>query len=679
MTKIKKTFLTLASALLCALCLTLAILGVTPKKNVFADAAQYETATVYDVSQLSASGPSAVTGDAAWFNGKTLNSTTRAFDLPSKGYAATKTDTTYTSNSIGVTLNAYTTAANKWSADNKSAIRLFIGYTEVRWYYRALDGGFKFEVFDHAESGTPNHAVRVNNGATYYTTDFDSTVERTYKVVKSMVQGDSTSYHVDIYIGGTLEYTADVSGVSYDNTNATLDRFDIRSLSTTDIVIASAFADTTKAKDVYDYRASDEYLMGKAFTSKWDDATNKATANADVFDRTNMTDVSADSFGVTFKVKFNSAVVAGREVLRARIGSTYDVRLSIVTAGAEGKAQINAFDWRNNSNTNKILGAAAYQFSMDLTKEHTYSFIKEKIEGTTSGYVYSAYVDGTLIQRAVYNVAPAASWSGSNDYNATNRMRISIQNGNYTGTFSSAKYYGVKVDGDMQKVNVGETYTLVAPETDKLFFGFKDSANRTYKAGETVNVYTELTSVLVDVHNEKGAYVRFLHQGSASLKWVTYIDKADLAALQAVYGTENVSIYRKVKTANDTSKEINKQVAIADMVEGETQYSFAQILSNVKQSHYEWNFVYSVCVEVKDGNGNVLYEVEVENEERSISYVAKAAYDDVKTAQEYNDLSEEQKALYQYVIDESDPENVGKYSKYSKEQRNILKTYFTAQ
>jgi hypothetical protein len=112
-------------------------------------------------------------------------------------------------------------------------------------------------------------------------------------------------------------------------------------------------------------------------------------------------------------------------------------------------------------------------------------------------------------------------------------------------------------------------------------------------------------------------------------------------------------------------------VAIEAMAQDATEYSFAQILSEIKQSHYGWKFVYSVCVEVKDNDGNVLFTAEVENEGRSIAVVAEAAYNDVKTAEEYNALSDAQKALYKYEIDG------GKYSQYSNAQRAILKGYFT--
>lgn len=54
---------------------------------------------------------------------------------------------------------------------------------------------------------------------------------------------------------------------------------------------------------------------------------------------------------------------------------------------------------------------------------------------------------------------------------------------------------------------------------------------------------------------------------------------------------------------------------------------------------------------------------------RSVAYVANCAYTDVKTAEEYAALSEEDKALYQYALED------GTYTRYSKTQREILLQY----
>ena len=679
MTKIKKVFLTITSALCCVVCVALALLGILPEQKALADGVAYETATVYDVSQLSSSGPANIVGDTKtnWFAGKQSAITYEPFNYNNKGYAvdATTVDstTTYTLKSIGIVFKMK--VDNAWTATRSSAIRLFICNTEVRWNYNATNG-FKLEVFDWNEASVANRA-----DGKHYLTDFDETEYHTYKIVKSLVVGDSSSYKLDVYIDGVQEYTASFSSITpAQNSSWAVDQLRLYNNggttgNTSSITVMSSHtvASQDSAKDVYDYYASNDYLSGKAFASAYDEEAGKATLNADMFDRTGMTDVSADSFGLTFKAKFDTDVVAGREVLRARIGSTYDVRLSVVTAGVEGKAQINAFDWRSNSASNKVLGAAAYQFDIDFTQEHTYTFLKEKISDTTSGYVYSAYVDGVLIQRAVYNVAPVAGWGGSNDYTTSNRIRIAIQNGNYTGTFRSANYYGVKVDGNLNVVDAGEAFTL-SYTGENLFFGFTDGTNF-YKNNDQITEYKELTTLSMNVYNDKGAYVRFLHEGTASLKWTAHINKADLTKLQEVYGAENVIIERRVTADWDTDTEIRKIVAVADMVDNGTEYSFSQILSKIKQKNFDKDFNYTTVVSVKN-NGETLFTYEVENDNvRSIQTVATRAYNDVKTAEEWNALTDAQKEQYKHLITVETDAYKDCYSKFSAAQRAILEQY----
>ena len=680
MTKFKKLFLTVALAFCSVACSTLGILGIASKKTVKAEeSSAYETATVYDVSQLSANGPAGIVGDTKtdWFAGKTSEKTYEPFNYNNKGYAVNTT--TNTLKSVGITFSLK--LDNAWTADCTNAIRLFIANTEVRWHYRTASG-FKFEIFDWNDPlGVANRAGRVNpNDTDAWIDNFDATQYHTYTIVKSLKTNDASSYKLDLYIDGVQEYTAIFSGITVkQNSNWAVDQLRLynKNANTSSITVKSAHTlmNAQNAKDVYDYKAKDEYLLGKAFKTTYDETANKATANMDVFDYEKMTDVSGDSFSVAFKAKFDTDVVAGREVLRARIGSTFDVRLSVVTAGTNGKAQMNAFDWQSQTATNKILGAAAYQFDIDLTQEHTYSFVKEKIEETTSGYVYSAYVDGVLIQRAVYNVAPAASWNGTNDYNALGRMRISIQNGNYEGTFSSAKYYGVKVDGKMNKVNLGESYTLNAP-AGKLCFGFENSNNNYLAAGTAVSEPTTVSSICAQAENLDGAAVRMLYANESSLKWTTIIDKADYDALVAKYGAENVKVSYRIWTEEDTTVEINKQVDMSNVNVTETTYEFYPLLSKIKTSHFDWEFKYAAYITVTIGGQEV--ECEIYNEEctRSIAVVAERAYNYYKTQEQFDALSEAEKAIFKYEI-EIDGNVV--HSAYSKNQRDILAGYFDAE
>ena len=660
MAKIKKRFLTMASAFCCIVCATLAILGLISKNTVRAEnATTYETATVYDVSQLSKTGPTATMGDVSWIDGKDYVYDA-SFTYENLGYTLTSEGAP---KSFGIQFAMQ--AKNDWTGDDSSFARLFINNTEIRWEFN--DNGFRVEVVDWCESSPSNKVIAADKNKYLSATDFDKKALHTYKIVKSMKENSTTDYKVDVYIDGSLEYSAEVEGVTLlagtSWLNKTIDKVLLRNKSaqSNTLTIKSAFtpANVDSAKDIYDYKQDEAYLMGKPFESK-------TGTNVDMIDKSGIADVSADSFGLTFKVKFDSTVSVNQDVIRARIGGTYDARLRVVTAGENGRAQINAFDWQNGTQP-QILGATAYQFDIDFTQEHTYSFIKERIAQATQGYVYSAYVDGVLIQRAVYNVAP---YQGDS-FNSAARMRVIIQNGNHTGTFSSAKYYGVKVDGELNKVNVGESYTLVAPTTEKLFFGFKDAQNNAYKAGDAINSVKTLTSVVVGATNDESATVRMLHAGQVSLKWNTYINKAEYDALVALYGEENVSIWRKVEAENSSAK-IEKEVSLADVVVGETEYSYSQLLSNIKEGNYTRKFAYSSYIKVVDGNGATLYEATIENDnEVSIAEVAE---------REYNLVSDEQTEVFKYQItdvEETDA-NYGKYSKYTTSQRTLLAQYIVA-
>ena len=71
-------------------------------------------------------------------------------------------------------------------------------------------------------------------------------------------------------------------------------------------------------------------------------------------------------------------------------------------------------------------------------------------------------------------------------------------------------------------------------------------------------------------------------------------------------------------------------------------------------------------VETTTGETYVFYSDMIS---RSINYVATCAYNDVKTAEEYVGLSEEDKAVYQYQLAD------GTYSRYSEAHREILLQY----
>ncbi len=665
MAKIKKNFLTLASAVCCVACLTLAILGLLPKKTVLADTqTEYETATVYDVSQLSANGPSVTTFDASWLDGKTVNQGADAFAFKDLGYAATPqtvdTVTTYEMKSVGVMFQMKLSKA--WTANVTSAIRLFICNTEIRWNY-TTENGLQLVIFDHNEKSTPDHAWLPGTTDTRnYIEDFDPTVFTTYKIVKTLVKEDTSSYKVDVYINGEHEYeTTMFSAITPAEVNPTwsIDQVRIRNNQSNALTVKSAF-ESAEVKDIYDYQQKNEYLVGKSLTA----SNNYAF---DLRDQTNGSYGEQENFGVSFQLKLNNVKARG-EVFRFRTAN-FDVRLRVATA--TDNAWFNVYDYTNN--TYKTISAKVI-FSIDEDAAHTYTFTRQKLDaGEKAVYLYMLSVDGIAKEYIISNYAIAQN---------------STQNGNYgyfdvtinkdycdDATFSSAKYYGVEVDGTMNKVNVGESYTLVKPVGDAFCFGFQDAQGNHYAVGDTLNAVASVSSVCVKAENAQGAYVRLLHANESSLKWETTIDKADYDALVEAYGAENVKVSYRIWTAEDTSKEINKVIDINDAAITETAYQFYPLLSKIKNTHFDWEFSYAAYITVTVDGEDIVFTIENENTTRSIAQVAKAAFDDVKTEEQLANLSEEVQALYRYAI------SVGEdvvYSKFSEAQRAILQQYFVA-
>ena len=227
----------------------------------------------------------------------------------------------------------------------------------------------------------------------------------------------------------------------------------------------------------------------------------------------------------------------------------------------------------------------------------------------------------------------------------------------------------------MNKVNVGESYTLVKPVGDAFCFGFQDAQGNHYAVGDTLNAVASVSSVCVKAENAQGAYVRLLHANESSLKWETTIDKADYDALVEAYGAENVKVSYRIWTAEDTSKEINKVIDINDAAITETAYQFYPLLSKIKNTHFDWEFSYAAYITVTVDGEDIVFTIENENTTRSIAQVAKAAFDDVKTEEQLATRPEEGQALYRYAI------SVGEdvvYSKFSEAQRAILQKYFVA-
>lgn len=103
---------------------------------------------------------------------------------------------------------------------------------------------------------------------------------------------------------------------------------------------------------------------------------------------------------------------------------------------------------------------------------------------------------------------------------------------------------------------------------------------------------------------------------------------------------------------------------------GGTEYStFNFAFYNIPEEAYttERTVRFYAKVQVNEGEYCVFYSDMIS---RSVAYVANCAYKDVKTAEEYAALSEEDKALYQYALED------GTYTRYSNAQREILLQYF---
>ena len=102
---------------------------------------------------------------------------------------------------------------------------------------------------------------------------------------------------------------------------------------------------------------------------------------------------------------------------------------------------------------------------------------------------------------------------------------------------------------------------------------------------------------------------------------------------------------------------------------GDTEYStFNFAFYNIPEEAYttERTVRFYAKVQVSESEYCVFYSDMIS---RSVAYVANCAYTDVKTAEEYAALSEEDKALYQYALED------GTYTRYSKTQREILLQY----
>lgn len=148
-----------------------------------------------------------------------------------------------------------------------------------------------------------------------------------------------------------------------------------------------------------------------------------------------------------------------------------------------------------------------------------------------------------------------------------------------------------------------------------------------------------------------------------------------MTKLQEAYGEENVIIERRVTADWDTDTEIRKTVAVADMVDNGTEYSFSQILSKIKQKNFDKDFNYTTVITVKH-NDETLFTYEVEDDNvRSIQTVATRAYEDVKTAEEWNALTDAQKEQYKHLITVETDAYKDCYSKFSAAQRAILEQY----
>lgn len=352
-------------------------------------------------------------------------------------------------------------------------------------------------------------------------------------------------------------------------------------------------------------------------------------------------DFGTRSAGVTFRMTAKRSEWGANEGLTVRFGNNFMVRF-------RRGPMFNLFYNTDKSGGLTWSGSPIQkQYSFVDGVEHEYTIVRQENKGTAGGWVITIKEDGDVKQ---------CVWIKEQPDTEKDFIHCFVQNNSCESTLRSAKYYGVKktVDGvsKIEKVEKGTEYTL-AYTGDKIMFGWKNGSTL-LEDGAKITDEAEVTALVLGAHNEKGASLRWLHEGTASLKWETVFDKSDLDAVKAYFGEENVSLGYEISAKEDSSKTIKKLVT--ETVVNDDGESFSVLLSNIKADHYAWSYSTRFFVKI----GETEYSVANNENEASLKTVASLAL---------NDTSATQTEEYKYLAEE------GVYSKYTEAQRTILSAY----
>ena len=189
----------------------------------------------------------------------------------------------------------------------------------------------------------------------------------------------------------------------------------------------------------------------------------------------------------------------------------------------------------------------------------------------------------------------------------------------------------------------------------------------------------KVTNFSADIKTKETASVKLSSIEKSGLRFKTAINTAELDALVEGYGKENVAVgtliapadlwtTKELRHANGIDNEdyIDVEATVGSPLETDGDYSiYAGSVINIKDRNYERDFIAVGYIKVITDDGPIYIYSDVVAQ-KSISEIAEAAYNDVWASQE---------GKYQHKIEDETDIHYGKYSKYSKEQRNVLYSY----
>ncbi len=314
-----------------------------------------------------------------------------------------------------------------------------------------------------------------------------------------------------------------------------------------------------------------------------------------------------ESVGVTMRVTADRSAWSTTVAWRFRFGNNFMIYFKGSTFESYYCAPTTG-TWGPGTN-------ASYSSSASDGAENEYQIIRQKNNGSMGGYLFTVKENGNVVQKLWVKYQPKIA-----DDDA---IHTYVNTTGFAVTMRSATHYGVTetIDGvsTTTKVAKGTAHTLNYAG-EKLCFGWLNGENLLAN-GSTVSDETQVTALVLGASNDEGVSLRWIHEGSASLKWTARFDKSDLDAVIAYFGAENVSLGYEISTANDTSKTI-KKIGVDTKTEGD-EVIFSVLLSKVKESHYDWVYSTRTFI-VIDG---VEYSVADNDNAKSLSQVAQSEYD----------------------------------------------------